>query len=258
MDATPRRKAPSPEPPPRHSWIEDTFETILFQSRFLLLAAVLGSLFASLMMFVKGVLEIGSAATDLCRQLHLCQAAPDDRGVVFPVVTAIENFLFATALLIFATGIYEIFISEIDPQIRIDPATGKLKLRPSWLHFRSLDDLKTQIGKVVMIILVVTLFEWSLKVHYGEPADLLFLGGGLFLVAISLLAVHSLKHRVGAAPGGENSQHGEPGAGGHGSGAPVTGGHDSGGHGSGGHGAGGHGTGGHGAGGHGTGGHGTA
>jgi uncharacterized membrane protein YqhA len=184
--------SPAGEPVP-NSWLENAFETVLFQSRFLLLFAVLGSLFASFMMFVKGCLEIVHAATDLFPQVLGAQAATlGDKVVLLSVVPAVDYYLFATALLMFATGIYGIFISKIDPPVRIDSATGKLKR--SRLNFRSLDELKTQIGKVVMMLLVVTVFEQSLEIHYGEPRDLLYLGGGLLLVAISLFAAHTMRH----------------------------------------------------------------
>jgi uncharacterized membrane protein YqhA len=208
MSAKPKTEVrPPAKAPTTNSWIENAFESMLFQSRFLLLFAVLGSLFGSVMLFIKGCSEIVHAATDLFpRALNLHPAGLDDKAVLLSVVPAIDYYLFATALLIFATGIYEIFISEIDPQVRIDRSTGKLKISPSWLNFRSLDDLKTQIGKVIMMILVVTLFEQSLRIHYGAPGDLLYLGGGLLLVALSLLAAHRLKHRAEAAEHGERGE----------------------------------------------------
>src|ERR1019366_197885 len=42
----------------KHGLIEEVFETALFNCRFLVLLAVLGSLPAAIMMFVKGTLEL--------------------------------------------------------------------------------------------------------------------------------------------------------------------------------------------------------
>jgi uncharacterized membrane protein YqhA len=179
-----------------HGKIEEAFETVLFQSRFLVLFAVLGSLIAAIMMFLKGSTEIVQTADALIPQLaDFRQTSADDKLVLISVIPAIDYYLFATVLLMFSMGIYELFISEIDPKVRVDRATGTLKEKPTWLYFKTVDDLKTQIGKVIMMILIVNLFEQSFNINYSKPSDLLYLGGSLLLVAISLLTAHCLMHR---------------------------------------------------------------
>ena len=176
-----------------HGLLEEVFETILFQSRFLVLFAVLGSLAAAVMMFLKGCIEIIQTGSALAQQiLHYQQTSADDKQVLIAVIPAIDYYLFAIVLLMFSMGVYELFISEIDPKIRIDKATGKYKPRPTWLNFKSVDDLKAHIGKVVMMILIVNLFEQSFSISYNKPSDLLYLGGALSLVAVSLLTAHNL------------------------------------------------------------------
>lgn len=173
--------------------IEEAFEAALFQSRFLVLFAVLGSLMAALMMFLKGCIEIIQTGSVLAPQLlHFQQTFTDDKQVLVSVIPAIDYYLFAVVLLMFSMGVYELFISEIDPKVRIDKATGKYKPRPSWLNFKTVDELKAQIGKVVMMILIVNLFQKSFDIDYTKPSDLLYLGGALFLVAVSLLTTHTL------------------------------------------------------------------
>ena len=180
-----------------HGNVEEVFETILFQSRFLVLFAVLGTLIAAIMMFLKGSTEVIQTASALLPQLtHFRQTSADDKLVLISIIPAIDYYLFATVLLMFSMGIYELFISEIDPKVRMDRATGKLKTKPSWLYFKTVDDLKSQIGKVIMMILIVNLFEQSFNVTYAKPSDLLYLGGSLFLVAVSLLTAHRLMHRA--------------------------------------------------------------
>lgn len=180
---------------PKNGLVEEVFETILFQSRFLVLFAVLGSLVAAVMMFLKGSIEIVQTGCALAPQLlHFQQTSADDKQVLVAAIPAIDYYLFAIVLLMFSMGVYELFVSEIDPKIRIDPVTGKFKPRPSWLNFKSVDDLKAHIGKVVMMILIVNLFEQSFNINYSKPSDLLYLGGALALVAISLLTAHNLMH----------------------------------------------------------------
>jgi uncharacterized membrane protein YqhA len=173
--------------------VEEVFETALFQSRFLVLFAVLGSLVAALMMFLKGCIEIIQTGSVLAPQLlHFKQSFADDKQVLVSVIPAIDYYLFAVVLLMFSMGVYELFISEIDPKVRIDKSTGKYKPRPTWLNFKTVDELKAQIGKVVMMILIVNLFQKSFDINYTKPSDLLYLGGALFLVAVSLLTTHTL------------------------------------------------------------------
>jgi hypothetical protein len=42
------------------------------------------------------------------------------------------------------------------------------------------------------MILIVNLFQKSFDINYTKPSDLLYLGGALFLVAVSLLTTHTL------------------------------------------------------------------
>lgn len=63
---------------------------------------------------------------------------------------------------IFAMGIYELFISKIDPASRTDES------RPNWLQIHSLDDLKSAVGKVILMILIVRLFESAVKMKYEQ------------------------------------------------------------------------------------------
>src|ERR1017187_7580157 len=176
----------------KHSLIEEVFETVLFNCRFLVLLAVLGSLLAAIMVFLKGAIELVQAANAFVpsmTQFHVTNA--DDKQVLLSIMPAIDYFLFATVLLIFSMGLYELFISEIDPASRRD------KTRPNWLNVRSLDDLKSHMGKVITMILIVNFFPQAFKITYGAPSDLLYLGGGILLVALSLFLTHGAisKHR---------------------------------------------------------------
>ena len=168
----------------KHSLIEEVFETVLFNCRFLVLLAVLGSLLAAVMVFLKGAIELVQAANAFIPSISLQVTHADDKQVLLSIMPAIDYFLFATVLLIFSMGLYELFISEIDPASRRD------KTRPNWLNVRSLDDLKSHMGKVIMMILIVNFFQQAFNITYGAPSDLLYLGGSILLVALSLFLTH--------------------------------------------------------------------
>lgn len=170
--------------------IETVFETALFQSRFMVMLAVLGFLVGSGMMYVKGCIEVVQALGAFFPQLSQLKATPtDDKAVLLSIVPAIDYYLFATVLLMFSMGMYELFISELDPASR-GPNT-----RPLWLYYKSLDDLKLDVGKVVMMLLIVNLFRQAFNISYSSPLDLLYLGGAIVLVALSLMTTHNLRLR---------------------------------------------------------------
>jgi len=60
--------------------------------------------------------------------------------------------LIAVVLLIFSFGIYELFISEID-----DAENSEVGSKILAIH--SLDELKDKLGKVVVMVLIVSFFN---------------------------------------------------------------------------------------------------
>lgn len=171
-----------------HRIAESVFETFLFNSRIVVILAVLGSLAASVLMFVQGVLQIYMAFVMFVHHPMPShgEASGPDLSVV--LISSVDTFLFATVLLIFAMGIYELFISKIDPASRTSES------RPNWLAIHSLDDLKSAVGKVILMILIVRLFEAAAGMKYEKPLDLIYLGGSILFVSGALFLVHAGQH----------------------------------------------------------------
>ncbi len=170
--------------PERRSLLEETFETFLFNCRFLVLFAVIGSLVASLVMFLKGTLEVIQGIGSFRSLIQFTATHDDDKSIILAFIPAIDSYLFATILLIFAMGYYELFISKIDPSCR------NMESRPKWLIIRNLDDLKTLISDVVITVLIINFFKLAFTINLTNQFDLLILGGGIFLVAATLLLTH--------------------------------------------------------------------
>ena len=95
------------------------------------------------------------------------------------VAGIVDGYLFATIMIIFALGLYEMFISKIDIAERSDLASRLLLIR-------SVDDLKERLAKVVFLILIVRYFEFALESQVQTPLDLLYLAVGIALIALSL------------------------------------------------------------------------
>lgn len=171
----------------KHSLLEEAFESALYNCRFLVLFAVIGSMVAALVLFLKGCIEIVQGVRGFQKIItQFSPTASDDKTVILSFIPAIDNFLFATVLLIFSMGIYELFISKIDPTWR-GPSS-----RPNWLDIRGLDDLKTHISEVVVMILIINFFELSFTVPLTQPLDLVMLGGGILMVAAALFVTHHI------------------------------------------------------------------
>ena len=170
-----------------HSWIEEIFETGLFNARFLVLLAVLGTLASSIVMYFKGCVEVIVGWRAFVEGFTGLQStAIEDKSIILSFIPAVDDYLFATILLIIAMGLYELFISEIDPKSR------KGKTRPTWLRVDDLDDLTSHIGEVVITTLIVTFFRLSFSINYRSPLDLLMLGGGVLLISASLVVAHQV------------------------------------------------------------------
>jgi hypothetical protein len=75
----------------RHGLLEEIFETTLFNCRFLALVAVLGSLLAAVMMFLKGWIEIVQAAKAFYPVLlNFAPSPTDDKAVLLSVIPAVD------------------------------------------------------------------------------------------------------------------------------------------------------------------------
>lgn len=171
-------------------WLEEGFESILFNSRIIVIIAVIGGVFSSILMFVRGGIQIAGAGYKFLQHpipVEGHEHAGEELAIT--LISSVDSFLFATVLLIFAMGTYELFISKIDPASRTPES------RPNWLAIHSLDDLKAAIGKVVLMILIVRLFETAVRMNYETPLHLVWLGVAVLFVSIALYLQHSGHHK---------------------------------------------------------------
>jgi uncharacterized membrane protein YqhA len=142
---------------------------ILNASRYLVIAAVVGSLAASLALFAYGLAE-----TVLVIVQAIAKAEVSSKGakaLALEFIEIVDLFLLGTVLLMISLGLYELFINS------------DLKL-PEWLQIRTFDDLKLKLVGVVIVVLAV-LFLGHVVAWDGER-DLLRLGAGIAAVIAAL------------------------------------------------------------------------
>ncbi len=186
-------------------FLERFFEGSLWNSRFVVLLAVAGSLFAGFAIFYMATVDVTLLVQHAVHYGDADMTAEARKALhdstVTHIVEVVDGYLLATVLLIFSLGLYELFVSDIN-QAHGSRASSKI------LVISSLDDLKSRLAKVIIMILIVTLFEEALNMKVSAPIDLLYLGGSIALVALALYLTHGAEHggKESEAEDGESAQ----------------------------------------------------
>lgn len=172
-------------------FLEQLFEGSLWNSRFVVLLAVAGSLLAGFAIFYMATVDVALLVQHASHYADADMTAEARKALhdstVSHIVEVVDGYLLATVLLIFSLGLYELFISDIN-QAHGSKASSKI------LVIASLDDLKSRLAKVIIMILIVTLFEEALNMKVSAPIDLLYLGGSIALIALALYLTHGAEH----------------------------------------------------------------
>jgi uncharacterized membrane protein YqhA len=169
-------------------FIESAFEGALWRSRFVILAAVVASMAAGFAIFYIATVDVWYMLAHLAHYAdpemssEARKALRDDS--ITHIVEVVDGYLLAVVMLIFSLGLYELFISDID-EAHGSKASSKI------LVIENLDDLKARLAKVILMILIVTLFEQALKMDMKTPLDLLYLGGSIALIGLALYLTHA-------------------------------------------------------------------
>lgn len=155
------------------------FESLLFYSRYLSIFAVIGSLLSACALFVRGSEVVIRGLVDFFKTNGFKYHGEYEK-LIEAFVSSVDIYLFAMVLIIFGMGVYELFINKIDP------VEKKVDSRPSWLQISSIDELKSSLGKVILMVLIVSFFKHSLDIEYHSATDLLLLAAGIVLLAGAL------------------------------------------------------------------------
>ena len=154
---------------------------IFSKSRYLVLIAVISSLVSAALTFLWGAYKtyivILHAVTSLDGKQHKIRVE---------AIAIMDIFLIATALLIFAFGLYRLFV-------------GRIEL-PDWLVIESLDDLKDKLRGVIIFVMVVAFLEHL--VEWTDPAGTLMFGGAIAIIIACLIAVEVFRKDNHGTPEG--------------------------------------------------------
>ncbi|GLT91366.1 hypothetical protein SLE2022_092570 [Rubroshorea leprosula] len=122
------------------------------------------------------------------------------KGVLL-LVEAIDVYLFGTVMLVFGMGLYELFVSNLsiaksvlkENVHRSNPfGLFTLKERPRWLEIKTVSELKTKLGHVIVMLLLIGLLDKSKKAIIHSPMDLLFFSASVLLSSCCLYLLSKL------------------------------------------------------------------
>lgn len=183
----------SPSPQKSQDLWEEIIEKVIYNCRFMTLLAVMGSLIGSFLCFIKGCTYVVASYQEYI--------ARHGKGI-FMLVEAIDVYLLGTVMLVFGMGLYELFISNLGiAHSASDESTSHrsnlfglfvLKERPKWLEIKSVNELKTKLGHVIVMLLLIGLFEKSKKAAILTPTDLLCFSGSILLSSCCLYLLSKL------------------------------------------------------------------
>ena len=157
--------------------LEKLFEGAIWNSRFIVLLAVIFGLLGAVILFIVASMDIWGVGVYTFNTI-ITHAHPENfhEDIVAGIIGAVDLYLIAVVMFIFSFGLYELFISDIDQ------AEGKNGSK--LLAINSLDQLKDKIAKVIVMVLVVNFFQSVLHTKFATPLEMLY-----FALAITALAV---------------------------------------------------------------------
>lgn len=165
--------------------IELVFEAFIWNFRFFIIAPVLFSLLSALRFIIIGTVDIWAGLT-----YPFDVKDPEGEAtvkIVAYIIGGIDYYLIGIVLLIFAFGIYELFISEIDIRHEDDSTI---------LQSETLEDLKSKLVNVIVVALIVSLFKRMLNLEIQQISDVVYIALAILLISISqyILNLHHTKH----------------------------------------------------------------
>ncbi len=139
-------------------------KNILGASRYLVIVAVISALMATITLLLWGFYRTA---------LSIYQVLEGEtiKSISTAFIELADLYLLSVVMFIIAIGLYKLFIDEDMPT-------------PAWLEINHLDDLKTKLLNVIIIVLAVYFLKQV--VAWDNETNLLFFGGGIAVMIAAL------------------------------------------------------------------------
>jgi len=167
--------------------LEKLFEGAIWNSRFIVLLAVVFGLLGAIILFIVASVDIWGVAV-YTFNAFMTHTHPETfhEDIVAGIIGAVDLYLIAVVMFIFSFGLYELFISDIDQ------AEGKNGSKLLAIH--SIDELKDKIAKVIVMVLVVNFFQRVLHTTFSTPLEMLYFALSIAALAVGLNFLSKVGH----------------------------------------------------------------
>lgn len=162
--------------------MEKIFESLLWNSRIVLVFGVLSCVITGVALIGLGLYEVVHLLFALFDYLLVQTADVSRDNIVLYVVEILDTFLLSSILFIFSFGLYELFISPIESSRQHTSKAYEIK---------TIDQLKAKLGKVVIMLLVIKVFAFLVEIKPQNMFEMLYLAIIVLLVSVSLWLGHS-------------------------------------------------------------------
>ncbi len=157
------------------SW-QQRVHVVTGTSRFAILLAIAGVSIASISMLVYSmIVMIRVVFSAFARSSYDLESA---KHLAVELIELTDFFLLGMVLYVVGFGMYQLFI---DPDAVAAP----------WMRVTSLDQLKSQILNVIVVLLSVTFLGTALEWHGGQ--DIIWFGGTIAMVVVAM-SIYSYLH----------------------------------------------------------------
>lgn len=159
---------------------EKLFENVIWNSRFIVVLAVIFGLLGAVILFVVASMDIWHVAVVTFQVITHAIPHPEHfhEDIVAGIIGAVDLYLIAVVMFIFSFGLYELFISDI--------AAAEGKNGSKLLAIHSLDQLKDKIAKVIVMVLVVNFFQRVLHTQFTTALEMMYFAGSITALAVGL------------------------------------------------------------------------
>ena len=171
------------------NFLEKLFENGLWSTRLVILLAVVFGLIGALVLFAVASVDVYNTAAYVINT-YATHAHPEHfhEEIVGGIIGAVDLYLIGVVMIIFSFGLYELFISDIDP------AKDEQGKENQLLAVHSLDQLKDKISKVIVMVLVVGFFQKVGHTPFNGALELLYLALSITAVAVGLYFLSKVGH----------------------------------------------------------------
>ena len=138
-----------------------------------MLVAIVATFFIATALLLYALYEVYDAVK------LLLTTKTDDKKLTLAAIEAIDTFLLVTVLHIVAIGLYQLYIQD---QIPV----------PKWVKVETIDDLKTTLSGVVILVLAV--FFLGRAIVGDASQNLLQMGGGIAVIIVALTLFMFMQH----------------------------------------------------------------